>query len=119
MFLTGQQPFPEGTGGAVYFSWPPTQLELTGSEPSWQYLGMISNQKPSAIFKISKLKANPVHPNIGMSFGGGTGLHQNTINAQLGISVETLSTLEGLASSAAATESSPASRFGSEIPYFI
>jgi hypothetical protein len=112
VFLTGQQPFPEGTGGAVYFSWPPTQPEL-GTETAWQYLGMISNQKPSAIFKISKLKTNPVNTNIGMYFSGGIGLQKTVINAQLGVSVESLSTLERLASSAAAaaTETSPASRF--------
>ena len=112
VFLTGQQPFPEGTGGAVYFSWPPTQPEL-GTEPAWQYLGMISNQKPSAIFKISKLKTKPVNSNIGMYFSGGMGLQKTVINAQLGISIESLSTLEGLASSAAAaaTETSPATRF--------
>lgn len=72
---------------------------------------MISNQKPSAIFKISKLKTNPVNTNIGMYFSGGIGLQKTVINAQLGISVESLSTLERLASSAAAaaTETSPAS----------
>ena len=64
-------------------------------------------------FKISKLKTNSVNPNIGMYFSGGTGLQKTVINAQLGISIEALSTLDGLASSAAAaaTETSPASRF--------
>lgn len=111
VFLTGQQPFPDGTGGAVYFSWPPAQPEITGAEPAWQYLGMISNQKPSAIFKISKLKTKSINPNIGMYFSGGNGDQRTVINAQLGISIESLSTLESLASSAAAasTESSPAS----------
>ena len=110
--MTGQQPFPEGTGGAVYFSWPPTQPELSGEGASWQYLGMISNQKPSAIFKISKIKTKPLNRNIGLSFSGGNTMQQTVINAQLGISIESLSTLEGLASSAAAaaTEVSPASR---------
>ena len=84
---------------------------MAGTAPAWQYLGMISNQKPSAIFKISKLKIKPAHPNVGMSFGGGR-LQQTIINAQVGISIESLVTLENMASSAAAaaTESSPASR---------
>ena len=112
VFLTGQQPFPDGTGGAVYFCWPPSQPEQAGSEPAWQYLGMISNQKPSAIFKISKLKTKSVNPNIGMSFSGSSGIQQSVINAQLGISIESYSTLENLASAATApsTEASPASR---------
>lgn len=111
VFLTGQQPFPDGTGGAVYFCWPPSHPEQANSEPAWQYLGMISNQKPSAIFKISKLKTKTVNPNIGMSFSGNTGIQQSVINAQLGISIESFSTLENLASSASAasTETSPAS----------
>ena len=46
IFLTGAIPFPEGMGGAVYFSWP-----QPGGGQSWQLLGTISNTKPSAIFR--------------------------------------------------------------------
>ena len=55
VFLTGQQPFPDGTGGAVYFSWPNPDAIGQGAS-AWHYLGMISNQKPSAIFKVAKSK---------------------------------------------------------------
>jgi len=49
IFLTGTQPFPDGYGGSVYFCWPKMQT-------SWHLLGYISNEKPSAIFKITKVK---------------------------------------------------------------
>jgi hypothetical protein len=50
IFLTGAQPFQDNTGGAVYYCFPSPQGQ------SWQLLGFISNVKPSAIFKIAKVK---------------------------------------------------------------
>ena len=47
VFMTGASPLPPALGGSVYFSWPDPNLP-----PSWQYLGFISNDKPSAIFKV-------------------------------------------------------------------
>ncbi|XP_046360663.1 protein Hikeshi-like [Haliotis cracherodii] len=82
LFMTGQTPFPDGFGGAVYFSWPSTD------GPSWQLLGHLTNAKPSTIFKISSLKT-----------GGGNSFQQNMFgqqashNAQIGISVEPLAQL--------------------------
>jgi len=82
VFLTGSQPFPDGFGGSVYFSWPnPT------SPPSWQLLGFITNQKPSVIFKITKLKPTLCGGNPIPTFGSGQISH----NAQIGVSIEPLS----------------------------
>ncbi|XP_013384654.1 protein Hikeshi-like [Lingula anatina] len=83
VFMTGQVPFPDGMGGAVYFCWP------NPSGPSWMLLGHISNAKPSAIFKISGLKSgdNAVLNPFGQSS------QQPSHNAQIGISVEPLEQL--------------------------
>nr|ACI66287.1 C11orf73 homolog [Salmo salar] len=50
VFMLGTVPFPAGMGGAVYFSFPdPVAGQV------WQLLGFITNDKPSAIFKISQM----------------------------------------------------------------
>ncbi|KAI2668858.1 Protein Hikeshi [Labeo rohita] len=52
VFMLGTLPFPAGMGGAVYFSFPDPAVGQV-----WQLLGFITNEKPSAIFRISGLKA--------------------------------------------------------------
>lgn len=79
VFLTGTAPFPEGLGGAVYFCYP------SPSGPVWQLLGFISNGKPSAMFKIAKVKPeNQVNNPFAMN------TIANHSGAQIGISVEPL-----------------------------
>lgn len=84
VFMTGTLPFPPAMGGSVYFSWPDPN-----SPPQWQLLGFISNDKPSAIFKITKLKSS------GDSITNGFGYLQPIVshNAQIGISIEPLSAI--------------------------
>ncbi|CAG0895943.1 unnamed protein product [Darwinula stevensoni] len=87
VFLTGTQPFPDGLGGSVYFSWPDPN-----SPPQWMRLGHISNDKPSAIFKISKMKPNET--TVGPLGFGQTASH----TAQIGIAVETLDVIRNSSS---------------------
>lgn len=68
---------------SVYFSWPDPN-----APPTWQLLGHLAEDKPSAIFKISNLKkgsvgSNDMGPNMN-TFGQQSFSH----NAQIGISVE-------------------------------
>ncbi|KAH0953483.1 hypothetical protein HN011_009546 [Eciton burchellii] len=85
VFLTGITPFPDGMGGAVYFSWPDSI-----APPNWQFLGYISNTKPSAIFKISKKEKRQAFENNVDIFGIG----KISTVAQIGVSVEPLATIE-------------------------
>ncbi|XP_033221772.1 protein OPI10 homolog [Belonocnema kinseyi] len=99
VFLTGTIPFAEGMGGAVYYSWPDPN-----APPNWQFLGYISNSKPSAIFKISNLKRNHEFENQNLDIFG---MNKISHVAQVGVSVEPLAVLEQQAAmvSAAATNS--------------
>ncbi|XP_040055771.1 protein Hikeshi [Gasterosteus aculeatus] len=81
VFMLGTVPFPPGTGGAVYFSFP----DPASGGAVWQLLGFITNDKPSAIFRISGLAAGEggAHP-----FGSSP-----SSVAQVGVSVEALGLL--------------------------
>lgn len=87
VFMTGQIPFPENFGGGVYFSWPSSE----GS--SWIFLGKITNQKPSAIFRVNKLKDEESKSNI-VLFSGFQHSTAVPTDGLLGISVEPLAQLE-------------------------
>ncbi|KAH9941553.1 DUF775-domain-containing protein [Amylocystis lapponica] len=60
VFLLGTVPFPDGYGATVHFHWPGRGFQL---------LGMLSNDKPSAIFRLrGTFSAHPSHP---AAFAGG------------------------------------------------
>ncbi|CAG2119615.1 unnamed protein product, partial [Medioppia subpectinata] len=92
VFMTGTQPFPEGMAGSVYFSFPDPS-----SPPTWIYLGFISNDKPSAIFKITKLKqlndlnGSTAGPPVATGFGFAQPIVSHV--AQIGISTEPLAAI--------------------------
>ncbi|KAK7880080.1 hypothetical protein WMY93_033246 [Mugilogobius chulae] len=85
VFMLGTVPFPAGMGGAVYFSFP----DPASGAAVWQLLGFITNDKPSAIFKISGLKQGEggAHP-----FGSMAPVTSASM-AQVGVSVEPLEQL--------------------------
>ena len=89
VFMTGSTPFPEGYGGSIHLGWPsPSQ-----TDPVWQYLGFVSNEKPSAIFRIAR--GDPGAAATG-SFGpSSSSLPQNIPNTTvlIGISVELLTAM--------------------------
>lgn len=86
VFMLGTVPFPAGVGGAVYFSFP----DPAGGGPVWQLLGFITNDKPSAIFKISGLSAAD---GAKSPFGPLAPAAAAPSAAQVGVSVEPLEQL--------------------------
>lgn len=88
VFLTGQLPFSDGFGGGIHFG-----LSSPEGGVSWQFLGYISNDKPSAIFKITNIKPSggSQHP-FGPAMMASLALLAHT-TALIGISVEPLTDL--------------------------
>ncbi|TGZ54788.1 hypothetical protein CRM22_010544 [Opisthorchis felineus] len=99
VFLTGTTFFPDGMGGGVYLGLPEDNFV------AWHFLGTLTNDHPSAIYKIGNLRKgvqrqkseHPFSASFGLSPTNGT-----VVEAQLGISVEPLVSLppksEGLES---------------------
>ncbi|KAG8215982.1 DUF775-domain-containing protein [Butyriboletus roseoflavus] len=85
VFLLGTVPFPEGYGATVHFFWPGK-----GS----QVLGMLSNEKPSAIFRLRSTFSSLSNPASGMStpsaFTSAASTTTGDVTAILGFAVEPL-----------------------------
>ncbi|KAF9921515.1 hypothetical protein FBU30_008413 [Linnemannia zychae] len=82
VFLLGTIPFTYGTAATVHFLWP--------NKP-WQLLGMLSNEKPSAIFRLKSngSKSTTTATGADMSMDDGSAATSKTpIKATLGISIE-------------------------------
>ncbi|KAM5539748.1 hypothetical protein V8D89_006561 [Ganoderma adspersum] len=79
VFLLGTVPFPDGYGATVHFFWPGKGFQL---------LGMLSNEKPSAIFRLRgtfSAQTTDTHA----VFTGAAPVDSN-LTAVLGLSIEPL-----------------------------
>eukprot|EP01116_Phalansterium_solitarium_P014072 TRINITY_DN31597_c0_g1_i1.p2 TRINITY_DN31597_c0_g1~~TRINITY_DN31597_c0_g1_i1.p2 ORF type:complete len:195 (-),score=78.13 TRINITY_DN31597_c0_g1_i1:184-768(-) len=76
VFMTGAAALPAGSAASVYFQLPPS--------PDWQFLGYVSNEKPSAVFKVTKAMK---------SLADGT-LGAPDVSANLGISIESVAQVQ-------------------------
>lgn len=85
VFLLGSVPFPEGYGATVHFFWPGKGFQL---------LGMLSNDKPSAIFRLrGNFNSNQTSNAHSMFESTGTepqSPNSGSVTAVLGIAIEPL-----------------------------
>ncbi|KIK53316.1 hypothetical protein GYMLUDRAFT_49338 [Collybiopsis luxurians FD-317 M1] len=84
VFLLGNIPFPDGYGATVHLHWPGRGFQL---------LGMLSNEKPSAIFRLraSFSSSTTTRAFQGSSSTPGADTSDADVTAVLGISIEPLS----------------------------
>ncbi|KAI9257278.1 hypothetical protein BDA99DRAFT_515990 [Phascolomyces articulosus] len=82
VFLLGTVPFQQGYGATVHLLWP---------NKEWQFLGVLLNEKPSAIFRLRQTNNN------------NSNNMQGSVPATLGISIEPLEIVQQQMESAGAT----------------
>ncbi|PPQ77941.1 hypothetical protein CVT25_015416 [Psilocybe cyanescens] len=88
VFLLGSVPFPEGFGAAVHFFWPGKGFQL---------LGMLSNEKPSAIFRLKGTYSGPTSSAAQNKFSSFSSVGpdiQQDVTAILGLSIEPISAIQ-------------------------
>ncbi|KAL0071193.1 hypothetical protein AAF712_001758 [Marasmius tenuissimus] len=83
VFLLGTTPFPDGYGATVHFHWPGKGFQL---------LGMLSNEKPSAIFRLRGTFSSSTNYAAfdAMDTSSQTPSSSSDVTAMLGISIEPL-----------------------------
>jgi len=84
VFLLGTVPFPDGYGASVHFFWPGKGSQL---------LGMLSNDKPSAIFRLRGTFAPDTTTVTHNAFMQNAGATANIV-AVLGLSIEPLEQIQ-------------------------
>ncbi|KAF9422527.1 hypothetical protein BGZ94_008543 [Podila epigama] len=111
VFLLGTIPFQPGFAATVHLLWP---------NKTWQLLGMLSNQKASAIFRL-KTTPKPQTGTGAATTGGdmtmdadsGASVSSVPITATLGISIEPVDVVQAQISSMSSTSSTGTSTAGS------
>ncbi|TFK67612.1 DUF775-domain-containing protein [Pluteus cervinus] len=101
VFMLGTAPFPDGLGAAVHFYWPGKGFQL---------LGMLSNEKPSAIFRLRGTftatdTASAAHQTFSQA-GVQIPHNPNDVTAVLGLSIEPLTQIQAQLSTALVKPSS-------------
>ncbi|PWN30200.1 DUF775-domain-containing protein [Jaminaea rosea] len=98
--MTGETPFPDGLGATVHLQLPDPSGSGSGSGSStcgqgWRLLGSLTNEKPSAIFRIKGLdKVGAQQQRGGAGMGNATAGATVGNVASLGISVEPLESVQ-------------------------
>eukprot|EP00048_Salpingoeca_helianthica_P004465 m.77074 g.77074 ORF g.77074 m.77074 type:complete len:198 (-) comp13204_c0_seq1:20-613(-) len=87
VMMLGTVPLDPDFGAAVYLCW-------NNPDPLWLYLGFISNEKPSAMYKIDFKAA--VGDGGANPFGAAFMQASSGVQAQVGLSIEPLATLREL-----------------------
>ena len=91
VFLTGSITLPQGHGAAIYFLWPNEEGQVSS-----KYLGHLTNEKPSAMFRLSRF--HHATPSAGQeAFMAGLPSPLSSA-AQIGISLEPIDTINGYSS---------------------
>ncbi|TFY81119.1 hypothetical protein EWM64_g2895 [Hericium alpestre] len=82
VFLLGTIPFPDGYGATVHFFWPGKGFQL---------LGMLSNEKPSAIFRLrGTFTQQSTTAHAAFSSSSTASAASGSVTAVLGIAIEPL-----------------------------
>ncbi|KAG0332552.1 hypothetical protein BG000_009914 [Podila horticola] len=101
VFLLGTIPFQPGYAATVHLLWP---------NKTWQLLGMLSNDKASAIFRLKAVRppntGSTGHSNDMTMEGDSTGSRSTPITATLGISMEPIDVVMSQISSMSSTSTS-------------
>jgi len=81
VFLLGPALFPDGYAATVHLNWPGRGFQL---------LGMLSNEKPSAIFRLRGTFTSETGPNVSLSTATSD---ISSTNALIGISIEPIASV--------------------------